>query len=327
MIKRLQFLLSALLLACTLPAMAAASTKMTIATGVDPGFSIFYVAKLGGFLEKNGIDVDLRTGPSGGAMVPLLISNASQASMSAAFAGISNHLKDPDIVAVAQMLRYDRWYGIVAKSDIKSLADLKTKKVGVSLGNASESYWYDALKHANLNAADFKPAMVNVEAPEMVAAIERGDIDAFAVWEPWPTRTVLSVKGTKILVGSKGLIRNRNFIYMNRGWIEKNKDTVIAFMKSLVEANDIINGEREKATAMVSKFLSMPAELTKELMPKLEFDMYWHDATLEAIDASVALLQKQGKFNGKFDYQAYIYADLLRTVRPDAVTLTKVKAG
>jgi hypothetical protein len=62
-------------------------------------------------------------------------------------------------------------------------------------------------------------------------------------------------------------------------------------------------------------------------MPKLEFDMYWHDATLEAIDASVALLQKQGKMKGEFDYQKYIYADLLKAVRPDAVTLTKVKAG
>ena len=33
----------------------------------------------------------------------------------------------------------------------------------------------------------------------MLAAIERGDIDAFAVWEPWPTRTLMSVKNTKVL--------------------------------------------------------------------------------------------------------------------------------
>src|SRR5687768_14433499 len=155
MITRLRVMLYTLILACSFPASAAELTKMTIATGVDPSFAIFYVAKLGGFLEKNGLDVDLRTGPSGGAMVPLLISNASNASMSAAFAGINNHLKDPDIVAVAQMLRYDRWYGIVAKSDVKSLAELKSKKVAITLGNASESYWYDALKQAKLNPDDF----------------------------------------------------------------------------------------------------------------------------------------------------------------------------
>ena len=31
--------------------------------------------------------------------------------------------------------------------------------------------------------------VVNVEPPEMLAAIQRGNIDAFAVWEPWLSRT------------------------------------------------------------------------------------------------------------------------------------------
>jgi len=312
--------------AALLPRVAIATGKaqMTIATGVDPSFSQYYVAKEAEIFDKNGLDVQINTGPSGSAMVPFLINDQVNSAYGSDFAGVVNHNLDAKVVAVADGSLLVNWESLVAKN-IDNLDGLKGKKIGYAKGTGSEIYWDSLVAKYHLNPADYK--MVEVDAPEMVAAIERGDIDAFAVWEPWPTRTVLSVKGTKILVGSKGLIKNRNFIYMNRGWIEKNKDTAIAFMKSLVEANDIINGEREKATAMVSKFLSMPAELTKELMPKLEFDMYWHDATLEAIDASVALLQKQGKSKGEFDYQAYIYADLLKTVRPDAVTLTKVKAG
>ena len=38
-------------------------TKMTIATGVDPAFSQFYVAKEAGLFEKNGLDVTINTGP------------------------------------------------------------------------------------------------------------------------------------------------------------------------------------------------------------------------------------------------------------------------
>src|ERR1043166_8270896 len=33
--------------------------KMTIATGVDPSFSAFYVAKSAGIFEKNGLDVQV----------------------------------------------------------------------------------------------------------------------------------------------------------------------------------------------------------------------------------------------------------------------------
>ena len=40
---------------------------MTIATGVDPAFSQFYVAKEAGLFEKNGLDVTINTGPSGSA--------------------------------------------------------------------------------------------------------------------------------------------------------------------------------------------------------------------------------------------------------------------
>jgi hypothetical protein len=71
----------------------------------------------------------------------------------------------------------------------------------------------------------------------------------------------------------------------------------------------------------------MPVELATELMPKLGFDMYWHDATLEAIQASEQLLLKQGKMKTPLDYPSYIDADLLKKVRPDAVTLTKLTPG
>ncbi len=322
MMKRIQVLLSMLLALCAYPATSADLTKMTIATGVDPGFSIFYVAKLGGFLEKNGIDVDLRTGPSGGAMVPLLISNASQASMSAAFAGINNHLKDPDIVAVAQMLRYDRWYGIVVKGDVKSLADLKAKKVGVSIGNASESYWYDALKAAKLNAADFKPAMVNVEAPEMVAAIERGDVQAFSAWEPWLSRTTLNVPNTKVLVDDIGMVQDVGFIYMSRKWINANRDTAVKFMKAMKESNDFINREPEKAKEMVGKMLNLPKNLLDSMWPKVKFTLTLGTDSYEVTKRLVDSLVAQGKAKpGQFDYANWFYPDLLRTVDAPAVSL------
>lgn len=322
MIACWRLILSVLIVACSLTASAAERPKMTIATGVDPGFSIFYVAKLGGFLEKNGVDADLRTGPSGGAMVPLLISNASQASMSAAFAGISNHLKDPDIVAVAQMLRYDRWYGIVAKSDIKSLADLKDKKVGVSLGNASESYWYDALKHAKLKPEEFKSAMVNVEAPEMVAAIERGNVQAFSAWEPWLSRTVLNVPNTKVLVDDIGMVQDVGFIYMSRKWIEANRDTALKFMRAMKESNDFINREPEKTKEMVGKMLNLPKNMLDSMMPKITFTLVLgpdsHAITKRLIEQQIA----QGRMKpGQFDYSRWFYPDLLRAVDPGAVDL------
>jgi NitT/TauT family transport system substrate-binding protein len=295
--------------------------KMTIATGVDPAFSQFYVAKEGGLFEKNGLDVTINTGPSGSAMVPFLINNQVQAAYGSDLAGVINHQIDNNIVAVADGTYLLKWLSVVGRN-VADLEGLKGKKVGVAKGTGGEIFWRRLLERKNLKESDFK--MVDVEAPEMLAAIERGDIDGFAVWEPWPTRTLMAVKGTKILQTAEGIYNNINFVYMNRGWIEQNRDTAVKFMRALIEANDLIEKDRPAAARMVAKFLKMPLELATELMPKVEFDMDWRPRSIESIQIAVKQLEDQKKLKGPFDYGKYVYVDLVKAVRPGNVKITEL---
>ncbi len=296
-------------------------TKMTIATGVDPAFSQFYVAKEGGLFEKNGLDVTINTGPSGSAMVPFLVNDQVQAAYGSDLAGVINHQVDGNIVAVADGTFLANWESVVTRN-IDTLEGLKGKKVGVAVGTGAEIFWRRLLAQRKLDPADF--TLVNVDAPEMLAALERNDINAFAVWEPWPTRTLKAVSGAKIVATNAGVYNNINFIYMNRGWIEQNRGTAEKFVKALCEANDIIEKDRPAAAKMVAKFLKMPVELATELMPKLEFDMKWNPRSLEAIRNSAQLLSDQKKLKAPLDYSKYVYMDLLKAVRPESVTLTEL---
>ena len=176
------------------------------------------------------------------------------------------------------------------------------------------------LERKNLKLTDF--TMVNVEAPEMLAATERGDIDGFAVWEPWPTRTLMAVKGTKIVQTAEGIYNNVNFVYMNRGWIDQNKAAAEKFMLSLIQANDVIEKDRPNAARMVSKFLKMPLELATELMPKVEFDMDWQARSIEAIQVAEKQLADQKKLKAPLDYDKYCYLDLVKAVRPQNIKIT-----
>jgi NitT/TauT family transport system substrate-binding protein len=307
--------------ATTLAAGAETLTKMAIATGVDPAFSQFYVAKEGGLFEKNGLDVTINTGPSGSAMVPFLVNNQVQAAYGSDLAGAINHQVDRNIVAVADGTYLVKWVSVVGRN-VASLEELKGKKVGIAKGTGSEIFWRRLLEKKGLKEADF--TLVDVEAPEMLAATERGDIDGFAVWEPWPTRTLMAVKGTKILQTADGIYNNINFVYMNRGWIEQNRDTAVKFMRALIEANDLIEKDRPAAAKMVAKFLKMPLELATELMPKVEFDMDWQPRSLESIQVAVKQLEDQKKLKGPFDYGDYIYVDLVKAVRPANVKITSL---
>src|ERR1044072_6115581 len=95
---------------------AQAQTKMTIATGVDPAFSQFYVAKEAGLFEKNGLDVTINTGPSGSAMVPLLNNNQVHAAYGGDLAGVINHNVDNNIVAVADGTYLVKWMSVVGRN-------------------------------------------------------------------------------------------------------------------------------------------------------------------------------------------------------------------
>ena len=300
-------------------AKAQSLTKMTIATGVDPAFSQFYVAKEGGLFEKNGLDVTINTGPSGSAMIPFQVNNQVQAAYGSDLAGVINHQVDPNIVAVADGTYLVKWLSVVGKN-VNDLEGLKGKKIGIAMGTGSEIFWRRMLERKNLKLTDF--TMVNVEAPEMLAATERGDIDGFAVWEPWPTRTLMAVKGTKIVQTAEGIYNNVNFVYMNRGWIDQNKAAAEKFMLSLIQANDVIEKDRPNAARMVSKFLKMPLELATELMPKVEFDMDWQARSIEAIQVAEKQLADQKKLKAPLDYAKYCYLDLVKAVRPQNIKIT-----
>src|SRR5215468_4102649 len=132
--------LAAVLTMGALDAGAQGLTKMTIATGVDPAFSQFYVAKEAGLFEKNGLDVTINTGPSGSVMVPFLIHNQINAAYGSDLAGVINHNIDNNIVAVADGTYLVKWLSVVGRN-VPDLAALKGKKVGIAKGTGSEIFW------------------------------------------------------------------------------------------------------------------------------------------------------------------------------------------
>ena len=303
---------------------SAKAAEFTMVTGVDPGFSIFYVGHLGGFTKKNGLDTELKTGPSGGASVPLLIGHQSNASMAAALAGINNHLVDNNICAVAQIVTLDRWYGIVASDEIKKIEDLKGQKIGVTIGTGSETLWQAVLDHYKLDYDAYNEGVVNVEPPEMAAAIERGDIVAFANWEPWLSRATLAIPGTHILVDNKQVgLYDVVFIYMNRKYIDENRDKAKMFMKSMIDANNHIVNDAADTKNIVGEFLNLSPDLMNQLYPKLTYKVALDQQSFDKTKEVLQQMLNQGRLKDvdAFDFNKWFCADLLKEVDPDRVKL------
>src|SRR5512135_2375986 len=91
---------------------------------------------------------------------------------------------------------------IVAKPGIKSLKDLKGKKVAVEEGLVEHLLLLDGLKKAGMKEADV--TLVNAKTNEMPQVLATGDVAAIGAWQP------ISGQAMKALPGSRPVYTSAN---------------------------------------------------------------------------------------------------------------------
>lgn len=314
--RKLIIAIALLMFGCA-AASAQTGMKMTIATGVDPSLAQFYVAQAGGIFKKNGLDVDLKLGSSGSAMVPLIVNNQIQAALGAEQAGIQTHNLDPNMVIVGESMIGTRYQAIIGR-DIADLAALKGKRVGIALGTASDVFWLALLDKRKLDSKDYK--VVNVEPPEMLAALERRDVDAVSAWEPWSSRILSAVQGTKILVSNEGIFAIRDYVYVNKGWAEKNPAAMKAFMLSMVEATKLLLEKPKEAAGYVAKTLKLDPAFTEQLMSRVDFEMRLNKEAVDHMKEIERQLSSTGKLVKPIVWDKIFWPEPLAAADPGAVT-------
>jgi NitT/TauT family transport system substrate-binding protein len=83
---------------------------------------------------------------------------------------------------------------IVAKSGIKSIKDLKGKKVAVEVGLVEHLLLLNSLKKAGMKESDV--TLVNAKTNEMPQVLASGDVSAVGAWQPISGQAMKSVPGS-----------------------------------------------------------------------------------------------------------------------------------
>jgi sulfonate transport system substrate-binding protein len=96
-------------------------------------------------------------------------------------------------------------------SPIKTVADLKGKKIGLNKGSNVHYLLVRALDKAGLKYTDVE--LVFLPPADGRAALEKGAIDSWAIWEPYRTAAETSL-GARSLADGKGLVSNNDFFFV-----------------------------------------------------------------------------------------------------------------
>jgi putative hydroxymethylpyrimidine transport system substrate-binding protein len=168
----------AALLALLNPLQVQAADKLTVMLDwfVNPDHAPLVVAEEGGYFARHDLDVDL-VAPADPSAPPRLVA-AGKADVAITY--------QPDLMLQIKeglpLLRFGTLIEtplncliVLKDGPVKTLADLKGKKVGYSIAGPQEAYLNAVLKSAGLTAADV--TMVNVNF-NLVTALMSGQVDA-----------------------------------------------------------------------------------------------------------------------------------------------------
>jgi NitT/TauT family transport system substrate-binding protein len=150
------------------------------------GYGPLYIARDKGFFKEHGVDVDLIVMEDPKDRFPALLADKIDMIASTVDTGILYAKKPDQFQYIAAVDDSDGGDGIVAKKEIKTVADLKGHSVAVSEGSVSEFYLNVLLGKVGLKESDLK--VVNMTAAEAGAAFVANKVDAAVTWEPWLSR-------------------------------------------------------------------------------------------------------------------------------------------
>ncbi|TFW09352.1 sulfonate ABC transporter substrate-binding protein [Oxalobacteraceae bacterium OM1] len=120
-------------------------------------------------------------------------------------------------------------------SPLKSVKDLRGKKVVLNKGSNVHYLLVRALEQAGIEYKDIQP--VYLPPADARAAFERGSVDAWVIWDPFLAAAEKQL-GARVLRDGTGLVSNHQFYLAARPYAEKNPDIVKAIVDELASVDE-----------------------------------------------------------------------------------------
>ena len=246
-------------------AQAAADNKSVLRIGYQK-YGTLVLLKANGALEKRlaakGIDVKWTEFPGG----PQLLEGLNVGSVDFGTTGetppVFAQAAGADLLYVAFEPPAPTSEAILVPKDspIKSVAELKGKKVVLNKGSNVHYLLVRALEDAGLKYSDIQP--VYLPPADARAAFERGSVDAWVIWDPFQAAAEQQLQA-RTLVDGKGLVSNHQFYLATRPYAEQHPEVIEALVEEIRAIGEWVKANNERTVAQVAPLLGLSADITR----------------------------------------------------------------
>ena len=215
----------------------AQSAKQTLRIGYQK-YGTLTLLKARGDLEKRlapqGIDVKWTEFPAGPVLLEALnvgsidfgtVGEAPPIFAQAAGADLQYVANQPPAPAAEAII-------VPKGSPLKSVAELKGKRVALNKGSNVHYLLVRALEQAGVKYTEIQP--VFLPPADARAAFEKGAVDAWVIWDPFLAAAEQQL-GARVLADGNKLVSNHQFYLASRSYAEKQPKVILAIVDELAK--------------------------------------------------------------------------------------------
>jgi sulfonate transport system substrate-binding protein len=299
-------------------ASVAESKSVVLVTGIDAVFSHFVVAANQGFFEGYNIDAEFKPFDDGNVAMDAVLTGDGDVAGGSEFGGLTRRANGGALYVVGYGARSGRNTAVVVRDDVSSPKDLEGKKIGFPQASGAHQFFLRYVSKHGLDASTIE--VVNVQAPESVAALRNGDIDALFLWEPWPTRALEEIPGTKVLTrsGEDDVWYLTHYIYFGQRLLD---DTELGgnVLRAFIDAQAWMKSNPDDAAEIVGEAFNIEPELAKTQMALYDYDVQFTPQIRSDMEEWAGVLKELGRINEVPNLDDYLHPEVLESVDPQRV--------
>lgn len=297
--------------------------KVRLAQNLAPISALSIIAKQHGLFEKYGLDVEVINTTSGRQALEAVLGGGADIATTAEAPTTAAAFAGQKIAFLARTEYSDLKTLALSGSGIKTVADLKGKRLGYAAGTGSEVYTWTLLRSAGLSSKDV--TLVNLRPQDMVTAAAAGSIDAYDIFEPYVSHGK-RVLGDKVHeLDTRGIYSETFNIVTQQSYLATHPAVAQKFLHALLDAETWIKANRAEAVKQVAKSVGMTEPELDAVWGDFVFQLVLDQRVIDTLTAHAQWRLASGNAAGDAkqlpDLRALIFAAPLKTVAPQRVTL------
>ena len=299
------------------PAFALATVRQGYQTNML-GMPIYYLMR-SGLLEKHGIKFEEFPVPGGNQTMQQMVARQVDVGTYAAQSFILGHAKG-GLVAIAQIEWVGKTTRVMARKDlnITTIGQLRGKKIAINTGSSIANIFVDTIAPMHgLKKGDYQE--VRMATNNMISALAAKTVDAMINVEPYNTIAEADGIAAEIMDYSS-VDKMPVFMAATSDFVQKNPDTVVAYLKALFDAGHDFKDDPHKIADVIYRFYTdkgyaMSRDTFGKALARVEVNPGFPDDLEPYMQAQAEILLREKKISAIPDWSVALRPDFAAKAR------------